>query len=186
MLEHNTIYDNNIELDKDDYRFIYQKELTERLDNIKCPFDQNIINEIVLWKVNRFVKIDEDTLKLLNDIDSNATVIDEEKTRLILKKLINKRGIQLPMASTILRFRNKNIYQIIDQRVYRVIYKNKKLKLKSYFNEKNLSEQIDVYLQYLKDLKVACEYLDIPFNDSDRILYMADKRINKNIPLDNY
>ncbi len=90
------------------------------------------------------------------------------------------------MASTILRFKNRNIYQIIDQRVFRIIYIDKKLKLKAHPSEKNLNSQIDLYLQYLKDLTEICEKLKIPFEKSDRILYMADKRINKDIPLENY
>jgi hypothetical protein len=90
------------------------------------------------------------------------------------------------MASTILRFRNKNIYQIIDQRVYRIIYKDEKLKLKTHPSDKNVSDQIELYFKYLRDLKVVCEKLEIPFDKSDRILFMADKRINKDFSLDNY
>jgi hypothetical protein len=149
-------------------------------------FDQEIINEIILWKVNRYANVDNDTLKLLNDIGTTSTVLDIEKTRKILKMLIQKKGIQLPMASTMLRFKNKNIYQIIDQRVYRIIYKDKKLKLKTHLNDKNLNDQVDLYIQYLKDLTEVCEKLEIRFDESDRILFMADKRINKDIPLDNY
>jgi hypothetical protein len=51
-----------------------------------------------------------------------------------------------------LRFRN-NIYQIIDQRVYRIIYEGQTLKLKTYPSEKNINEQIDIYLKYLLDLR---------------------------------
>jgi hypothetical protein len=186
MATHKTVFDNDFQLVPADQEFDYQTELTIKLDNITELFDQEIINEIVLWKVNRYASVDNDTLKLLNDIDPKATELDIEKTRKILKTLIQKKGIQLAMASTILRFRNKTIYQIIDQRVYRIIYKDKKLNLKTYPNDKNIEEQIDLYFQYLKDLKNACEKLKIPFDKSDRILFMADKRINKENPLDNY
>lgn len=186
MTTHKTVFDKDFQIVPTDIGFDYQKDLTEKLDNNAALFDQGIINEIVLWKVNRYVEVDNDTLKLLNDIDSNSTKIDIVKTRQILKTLIAKKGIQLPMASTILRFKNRNIYQIIDQRVYRIIYKDKKLKLKTYPNDKNLNTQIDLYIQYLKDLTEVCEKLKIPFDKSDRILFMADKRINKDISLDNY
>lgn len=83
------------------------------------------------------------------------------------------------MASTILRYRNPNIYQIIDQRVYRVIYKNQILELNTYPSEKNLNFQIELYIKYLYDLSDICIDLKIPFDKSDRILFMADKRINK-------
>jgi hypothetical protein len=113
-------------------------------------------------------------------------MLDIEKTRKLLITLIQKKGIQLPMASTILRFKNKNIYQIIDQRVYRIIYKGEKLKLKTHPNDKNLNDQIELYIKYLHDLTKVCKELSIPFDKSDRILFMADKRINKDISLDNY
>ena len=90
------------------------------------------------------------------------------------------------MASTILRFKNPNIYQIIDQRVYRLIYKNKQLTINAYPSDKNLNYQIELYIKYLTELKKVCDSLKIPFKESDRILYMADKRVNKGIKLNNY
>ena len=45
--------------------------------------------------------------------------------------------------------------------------------------EKGIDAQIELKHQYLKDLKVLCTDLFIPFDKSDRILYMAGKRINK-------
>jgi hypothetical protein len=186
MKTHRTIFDNDFQIVPEDNEFDYQRNLTEKLDNSTESFDQGLINEIVLWKVNRYTNVDNDTLKSLNEIDPNSTILDTEKTKIILKALIQEKGIQLPMASTILRFKNKNIYQIIDQRVYRIIYKGKKIKLKTHPNEKNLNDQVDLYIQYLQDLKRVCEKLKIPFDRSDRILYMADKRINKGISLENY
>lgn len=94
--------------------------------------------------------------------------------------------MQLAMASIILRYRNPSIYQIIDQRVYRIIYENQELKLNTYLSEKNINYQIDLYLQYLTDLKDVCTSLDIPFDKSDRILFMADRRVNKERKLKNY
>jgi hypothetical protein len=186
MTTHKTVFDKEFQIILADKEFEYQKDLTAKLDKNETMFDQEIINEIILWKVNRYANVDNDTLKLLNDIGTTSTVLDIEKTRKILKMLIQKKGIQLPMASTMLRFKNKNIYQIIDQRVYRIIYKDKKLKLKTHLNDKNLNDQVDLYIQYLKDLTEVCEKLEIRFDESDRILFMADKRINKDIPLDNY
>ena len=76
------------------------------------------------------------------------------------------------MASTMLRFKNPNIYQIIDQRVYRVIY-GIELKLRT-----NLNENILQYLEYLTDLRKVCNDFQIPFSESDRILYEYDKQVN--------
>lgn len=49
-----------------DYR--YQAGLTPKLDVLEGDFNQNIINEIVLWKVNRHTLIAPETLVLLNKI----------------------------------------------------------------------------------------------------------------------
>lgn len=73
------------------------------------------------------------------------------------------------MASTILRFRNPKIYQIIDQRVYRMIY-GTALKIKT-----NLNDNIIQYLDYLTELRSVCDLYQIPFSKSDRILYEYDK-----------
>ena len=186
MKKHKTVLDNDFELKETDKEYNYQNELTVKLDNTRQSFNQEVINEIVLWKVNRYANIDNRTLELINEIDSNTIQINIEKTKVILRNMLLIKGIQLPMASTILRFKNKNIYQIIDQRVYRIIYKEKTLKLKTYLSEKNINEQIDIYLEYLADLRKICNKLIIPFSDSDRILYTADKRVNGDIQLKNY
>jgi len=81
------------------------------------------------------------------------------------------------MASTILRFKNPDIYQIIDQRVYRFIY-GRELKLNS-----NIDEQIQVYIDYLEKLKEVCEKHKIEFAKADRVLYTMDKEYNADIPI---
>jgi thermostable 8-oxoguanine DNA glycosylase len=153
-----------------DYK--YQPTLTEKLDNSTSDFDQELINEIVLWKTNRYAEVCPETLKLINKIDRESNLIDLDQTREILKDLLKTHGIRLPMASTILRFRNPNIYQIIDQRVYRVIY-GEELKPKT-----NTDDSIEQYLNYLTVLRNTAEQLNIPFQESDRILYEYDKKVN--------
>ena len=100
--------------------------------------------------------------------------------------LLKTNGVQLAMASSILRFRNPKIYQIIDQRVYRMIYEGKELKLSTYLSKKNIDNQIELYLKYLSDLTKVCSDLNIEFEKSDRILFMADRRLNKKHKLKNY
>ena len=104
--------------------------------------------------------------------------MNEDLTKQILERLLEKhqKGIQLAMASTILRFKNPSIYQIIDQRVYRFIY-GKPLKYPN-----TIDEQINLYLKYLNDLREKCKD-NIPFEESDRILYSADKKFNPDIPI---
>jgi len=182
---HKTVFDSNFRITKEDLKFEYQKILTNKLDTNPIDFDQNILNEIVLWKVNRYAHFETNLILLINSIKHNETEINIAKTKKVLKELLNTNGVQLPMASTILRFKNPCVYQIIDQRVFRIIY-NKELKLNTYLSEKNLNIQIELYLQYLTDLKKVCTNLSIPFEKSDRILFMADKRINKKNKLNNY
>ena len=150
-------------------KFSYQSYLTGKLDEYEGPFDQSVFNEILLWKVNRYARVDPDTEVLINQINPKSTEIDIDQTKAALNALLNTKGIRLPVASTILRFRNPNIFQIIDKRVYRYLYgKNFKI---PYNHEK----QIELYIEYNDFLKMQCAKHDISFRNSDRILYQADK-----------
>lgn len=171
------------ESDLDISTFNYQIELTKKLDNSTSEFNQEILNEIILWKVNRYSKFNDDTIKLLNRISPNDNILDSSLTIEILLDLLDKKqkGVRLAMASTILRFRNPKIYQIIDQRVYRFIY-GKELK----YSESNLNQQINIYVDYIEKLKEVCVKYQIKFEEADRIFYKMDKEYNKNIKLRGY
>jgi hypothetical protein len=171
------------ELDFENSNYSYQTELTSKLDNLNSDFDQDIINEIVLWKVNRYASVDNDTLNLLNQIKKTDTILNPELTGAILLKLLHKdqKGIRLAMASTILRFKNPTIYQIIDQRVYRFIY-GAELK----YSETDINQQITIYFDYLKKLKQICLDHNIKFEIADRIFYSMDKVYNSDIKLNGY
>jgi len=165
----------NIESVLDNYSF--QPVLTDKLDAIDSEFDQRTINEIVLWKVNRYGQVSKDCLNLINQIEPDSKELDERVTKEILAQLLSTMGIRLPMASTILRFRAPNIYQIYDQRVFRYLYG---------FNLTSstiIEKQISTYIKYLKDLNKECKINDIQFSLADRILYQADKIQNSSIPI---
>ena len=185
-MNHKTVFDKDFKILDSDYEYEYQLELTKKLDSDTTDYSQSRLNEIVLWKVNRYAKFDDKVISELNSISSNQEQIDLGKTRRSLKMLLKTKGVRLAMASTILRFRNAKIYQIIDQRVYRIINEGKELNLSSSPSEKNIENQIEVYLQYLTDLKQVCSDLNIEFEKADRILYKADKRINPTHNLKNY
>jgi len=112
-----TIFDQDFSFQNSDFEFNYQKELTKHLDNFEVDLSQELVNEIVLWKVNRYAELDSAIIELLNQIDRNSIEINERLTKEILEQLLATKGVQLAMASTFLRYRNPNIYQIIDQRV---------------------------------------------------------------------
>lgn len=185
MIRHKTIFDDSFQLQSEDFDFNFQKELTKSLDSCEGDFNQGIINEIVLWKVNRYVKVDDTTLTLLNQIPTSLKFPNIDKVKSLLNRLLRTKGIRLAMASTILRFKNPSLFQIIDQRVYRLLY-DQELKLSPNQSERNIEFQIELYLRYLEDLRKACDQLSISFEDADRVLYMADKRINSKYKLKNY
>lgn len=152
--------------------FKYQKKLTEKLDGKKDDFTYETMLEIVLWKTNRFPEINDDLIIKVNELRKRY---DESLSESILLKLLDSKGFDLPMASTFLRFINPNYFQIIDQRVYRIINGED---LKIPFSK---PKKIELYKKYLIDLKEICIANDIPFSKSDRILYLLDKhpKVNK-------
>ena len=171
------------ENDLDISSFKYQIELTKKLDTLNSDFNQEILNEIILWKVNRYAKFDEETINLLNKINPKDENLQMSLTGDILLSLLskNQKGVRLAMASTILRFRNPKVYQIIDQRVYRFIY-GEELK----YSESNINLQINIYLDYLNKLKEVCAKYSIKFEEADRILYKMDKEYNRDLKLKGY
>ncbi len=176
-MKHETLKD--VKVEPIDFEYKYQGKLTPRLDDLDQDFNQEIINEIVLWKVNRYALIDEETQVLLNQINKKQNELNKELTIQVLEKLLGTSGIRLPMASTILRFKNPNVYQIIDQRVYRLI-NDHELKLPY-----NINDQIELYLDYLEKLRLFLPE-EIEFSEADRVLYEVDKRVNKSSKLKNY
>ncbi|MEP7319397.1 MAG: hypothetical protein ABI921_11670 [Panacibacter sp.] len=164
------------DLKNEDYN--YQQILTPKLDTYDSDFSQEIINEIVLWKVNRYVAINSETLLLINQINKTDKVLNVELTKKILTNMLNKKkqkGIRLAMASTMLRFKNPFIYQIIDQRVYRYITDGNPLSS----SITDINKQIEIYLDYLNRLRAKSDELKIPFQEADRIFYSMDKNHNR-------
>ena len=154
----------------------YQIELTQKLDNKKGDFNKETFYEIILWKLNRFADIDNKLLSKINSLSKDSR-LNETKTREILNSLLEINGIRLPMASTILRFRNPNIYQILDQRVFRVIFG------KDYKHSAKIERTVDTYFEYLAKLKNVCDEHKLSFKMVDRTLYELDKKINPRLKI---
>ena len=176
---------NKKDLCQEDFDYDYNIDLTKELDTIAGDLNKDIINKIVLWKLNRYPRLTNEIIGKLNRIKDDRKIGNKHEE--LLFDLLGCYGVQLPMASTFLRFRNPALFQIIDQRAYRILTGNK-LKLPSLATNSQKSKQrtCKIYFEYLEQLLEKCEELQIPFEKSDRILYKADIRINKNLPLANY
>ncbi len=163
-----------------DYDF--QTTLTKKLDGLAgATFDQEIINEIILWKVNRYAELDDKTLTLLNSIQPEESELNIDLTVEILQNLLKTKGIRLPIASTILRFKNPQDYQIIDQRAYRYLY-GEELNLNAP-TIKNIDSQIKLYIRYLHDLREMTQNTGWDFSMLDRILYWKDIQLNPELKI---
>jgi thermostable 8-oxoguanine DNA glycosylase len=155
----------------------YQTELTRRLDKIKSrQFSQPLINEIVLWKTNRYAEPSGQTMRALNRL-KHVKRGEHRKAKVAIELLLCESGVDLPMASTILRFRNPNAFQIIDRHAYRAVY-GKKYTLTT---KTRLQTKIDTYFQYLDDLIVISKRKGVDYKLLDRVLYVFDKKHNEKL-----
>lgn len=159
----------------------YQSALTEQLDTLSpSDFDREKLYEIVLWKLNRFPQLEDDLLEKIRDL-SSLTAGSHRASESVLKELLTCHGIRLPMASTILRFINPSIFKIIDDRVFRVLNLEGKIPVKpTKVHEKYLQKCCDVYFNYLDELHKVCDD-SLPFEESDRILYLLDIKLGNKI-----
>ena len=63
--------------------------------------NRDIINEIVLWKMNRRPQVTEeliDAIFSLKEIKTPLQALEDEKTAQVIEKLLQTKGMQLPMA----------------------------------------------------------------------------------------
>lgn len=155
-------------------QYNYQPELTARLDNLEdTTLDQSLINDIVLWKVNRYVKVNDDIVGPISELKV-LKAGEHRKSKKELSSLLELNGVDLPMASTILRFINPEVFQIIDRHAYRAIYENKYPLYTSTPTDRKLS----VYFDYIDELIKLCKLKALSFTTIDRLLYIFDKKNN--------
>lgn len=85
--------------------------LTDELDAIRPnqSFDESIFHKIILWKVHRYANLGLDLLNRLNDV-GRLTQANRAEAKPVLEELLRTDGIDLPMASTLLRFRNPTTF----------------------------------------------------------------------------
>lgn len=178
--KHRNIWNDNPGILLQEYN--YQKSLTNKLDNLCADdFHRQNLYEIILWKINRFPEINDSLIKEVSGL-SKLTNNSHRKSEDILKKLLKCKGIALPMASSILRFINPHVFQIIDDRAYRVLlpgkekYPSKPQKI----TEGYLNTSCKVYFEYLDEINLIVSD-NLPFEHSDRILYQLDIKLGNKI-----
>lgn len=152
----------------------YQPNLTAKLDNLEqIAFDQTLLNEIILWKVNRYATISEDLLQGIDSLNKFKHG-QHRKGEKVLSDLLKVKGVDLAMASTILRFRNPDVYQIIDRHAYRAIYGAKY----PLYPASPSYRKIELYFEYLDKLVQISKQKGLKFRTLDRLLYEFDKQLN--------
>ncbi|RLA84602.1 MAG: hypothetical protein DRG78_00860 [Epsilonproteobacteria bacterium] len=168
------VYDINKDVLK--YKFDYNEKETNILKS-RMNKKQNItiddLRRISLWKLNRTLNVDNDTLTNLEIIakDNNIT-IDSELVKNTITKLVESDGIGFPMASSILKFIRPDIFPIIDIRAYRALF-GKKIYSSQYTKE--------LYIEYTKELYKIAEKHNLELFQVDEQLYEFDKVNNKKI-----
>jgi hypothetical protein len=131
------------------------------------------VNEIVLWKVNRYVSV---TPALLRELDHIRGLKPNQhrQGRSVLTALLGCRGVDLAMASTLLRFRNPAVFQIIDRHAYRAVYgEDYPLSTKC-----GTDRKVALYFDYLDALVALCAAKGLEYETVDRVLYIFDRQKN--------
>jgi len=171
-------------LDRFQYESVEEINMKISKKNIS-DYEENkdIINAIVLWKLNRSVHVSNETIELLNSLsglNSPLDLVEIEKVKLLIKQLLQSKGIKLAVASAILHFYYPAVFAIIDQRAYRELYGRD---YPVYSSKDSNDKYINLYLDY----NLRCyeyhlkECPDINFEYVDKILYQLDKEKGYNV-----
>jgi hypothetical protein len=163
-------------------RYKNQPELTKKLDSLHGEaFSREVLYEIVLWKLSRFPSITSDLIEEMKSI-TKLQPPNHEAARETLGKLLRSTGVALPMASTLLRFLNPSVFQIIDDRAYRMLLpgKPKYPSKPKTMTDDYVHTSTDIYFTYLNELRrISSE--TFPFESADRILYLLDLSLGNKI-----
>jgi thermostable 8-oxoguanine DNA glycosylase len=155
-------------------RYKFQPKLTKKLDDLDdVNLTTELLNEIVLWKVDRYVSLDAEQLRRIDAV-RELKPGQHEHGRAVLEELLKVHGVDLPMASTFLRFRNPSVFQIIDRHAYRAVLGE----VYPLHTKSPTERKVEVYFAYLDDLRSLCEQKSLDFDTVDRVLYVFDKETN--------
>ena len=161
-------------------RFTYEDEteILKRVSKVNADDyreNNDIINEIVLWKMNRRPHIENkviDMIHSVSDFTSPLEAVKSIRTEDVLVELLNSKGLKLPMASTVLHFFYPEIYPIIDQRAYRELYNEDYPK-----TVVSVGNLVGIYKKYIEDCYLYQQEKcpELSFSKIDKVLYQLDK-----------
>ena len=160
------------------YAYADDEEIINRIKNCTGKDERenrDIINSIVLWKINRQVDIGIElfiAIKTLNILPSNIKT-NEKEIKKIVFDLLEVKGVKIAMASTILKMFYPDSFPIIDQRAYRELNGED---LPDYYGASANQRYADLYFQYILDCHVYNKSVcpNINFDDIDKVLYQLD------------
>lgn len=164
-----------------EYLYESDREIKERARNVDASdYEQNrdLINEIVLWKLNRSVQIKDETIKkihlLSQKVNHPLEAVNCTDVENVILELLDAKGIKIAMASTILHFYYPMIFPIIDQRAYRELTSDE---LPEYHGKDKNQKYMELYVDYIEKCYVFnTEILpEADFEYIDKILYQLDK-----------
>ncbi|MCG7983363.1 MAG: hypothetical protein JAY90_11525 [Candidatus Thiodiazotropha lotti] len=162
--------------DKLNFEFDYNLAETEALGDLLNHNPNPTLDDlrrVALWKIDRILDIPEGTIRNLSKlVQTNPLSHRSQESRDILQELTDCPGVWYPMASAILKFLRPDIFPIIDVRAYRAL-KGKRLYPRSY--------SVDLYLDYVDELKDIASKTNIPFHEVDQQLYCFDREFNQAI-----
>lgn len=154
------------------------EEIIKRIEN--CNFknqreNADIINEIVVWKINRRQNVGNALVLKIKELSKDLTNYNKvanykDKIAETYDELTKSKGVSAAMASTILKMFMPEALPIIDQRAYREIY------------GKDMPSKVDgnTYFEYVEEvIKQFNKESGINFSDMDKVLYQRDKAAGK-------
>ena len=160
------------------YSYSSDKEIIKRINDCSGENERenrDIINSIVLWKINREVNIGNELFNSIKNLRvNNFNFLDKtEEIKDIILDLLNSDGIRIAMASTILKMFYPSVFPIIDQRAYRELVGKE---MPTFYGIKANEKYMELYYKYISDCheynKNVCP--EIAFTDIDKLLYQLD------------
>jgi hypothetical protein len=160
------------------YSYADDKNIIERIKSCSGKNERenrDIINSIVLWKINRQVDIGVELFNAFKKI--NVTFLSfetkEREIKAIIFDLLQVKGIKIAMASTILKMFYPEVFPIVDQRAYRELMGKE---LPVFYGASSTQKFVDLYYQYVKDCHTYNKNIcpEIKFENVDKVLYQLD------------